>query len=276
MNKKIGNKTTNKRNYFGNKNFIFFGLAILIVVLVIVFLVIQFSNTKNVKAGDVVKVDYTGYTEDEKIFDTSIKEIGEKNSLDKKEYKPFEFKVGSGQVIPGFDKGVLGMKVGETKKIELSPKDAYGIRKEELVIKDNKRELKIKKVLEINIGAFKRAVNKEPVLNDVVQTETLPWKVKIIKIQNDKVFVENLLTKGENVVLPGTSWDSKITDLKNGEFIIMQNPKVGDSVAFPTQQGFIAGGVTNVDEIYYEIDSNPPLAGKRLIFDVTLLSINPN
>ena len=71
-----------------------------------------------VKKGDRVKVHYTGSLNDGTIFDKS------------KEEEPLEFTVGSGQVIPGFDKAVEGMKLNEEKKVTLKTEDTYGKRDE--------------------------------------------------------------------------------------------------------------------------------------------------
>ncbi|MFB0526903.1 MAG: peptidylprolyl isomerase [bacterium] len=70
------------------------------------------------KKGDKVKVQYTGSLNDGTIFDKS------------KEEEPLEFTVGSGQVIPGFEKAVEGMKLNEEKKVTIKPEDAYGKRDE--------------------------------------------------------------------------------------------------------------------------------------------------
>jgi FKBP-type peptidyl-prolyl cis-trans isomerase len=40
--------------------------------------------------------------------------------------EPFIFNLGAGQVIPGWDKGIVGMKVGEKKTLTIAPEDAYG------------------------------------------------------------------------------------------------------------------------------------------------------
>ena len=68
-----------------------------------------------VKKGDKIKVDYVGTLEDGTIFDST-----------EKQGTPLEFEVGSGQLIKGFDTAVVGMSVGEEKKIILKPADAYG------------------------------------------------------------------------------------------------------------------------------------------------------
>lgn len=75
-----------------------------------------------VKKGDNVKVHYTGKLNDGTVFDSS--EGG----------KPLEFSVGSGQVIAGFEEGVVGMKVGESKVIEIPVEKAYGERNDAMVI----------------------------------------------------------------------------------------------------------------------------------------------
>lgn len=68
-----------------------------------------------VKKGDRVKVEYDGTLEDGTVFDSS-KNAG----------APLEFTAGGQQVIPGFDNAVIGMEVGEEKKIILQPEEAYG------------------------------------------------------------------------------------------------------------------------------------------------------
>ena len=67
-----------------------------------------------VKAGDSVTVDYTGVLEDGTQFDSSIGRA------------PFSFNVGAGQVIQGWDQGLIGMNVGEERKLTIPSDMAYG------------------------------------------------------------------------------------------------------------------------------------------------------
>lgn len=69
------------------------------------------------KEGDTVSVHYTGWLTDGTEFDSSHKRN-----------QPFEFKLGAGQVIPGWDKGIQGMKVGGKRKLTIPPAMAYGER----------------------------------------------------------------------------------------------------------------------------------------------------
>jgi FKBP-type peptidyl-prolyl cis-trans isomerase SlpA len=71
-----------------------------------------------------VTLDYEGKLEDGQIFDTSTH--GDHSH-------PLTFTVGEGNVIPGFEKAVLGMNVNEEKEFEIAPEDAYGMPDERLV-----------------------------------------------------------------------------------------------------------------------------------------------
>lgn len=70
-----------------------------------------------VVTGSKVSLDYEGRFESGEVFDSS--KHGDHSH-------PLEFEVGSGQVILGFDKAVLGMKVGEEKEFKILPAEAYG------------------------------------------------------------------------------------------------------------------------------------------------------
>ena len=105
------------------KKIIYFVIVIAVVVLVFII-----SSKKNnmpeqvqpiAKAGDVVEMNYTGQLEDGTVFDSNV---------DPKfnHVQPFEFNLGAGQVIPGWDKGIVGMKVGEKKHLVIPPEDGYG------------------------------------------------------------------------------------------------------------------------------------------------------
>lgn len=76
-----------------------------------------------VENGNNVKVHYVGTLEDGQEFDSS-----------RKRNETLNFTVGGGQMIKGFDNALIGMEVGETKDVTLSPDEAYGQRSENAVM----------------------------------------------------------------------------------------------------------------------------------------------
>ena len=75
-----------------------------------------------VKNGDVVKVHYTGTILNGEQFDSSAGR------------EPLEFTVGAGQMIPGFDAALPGMKIGDKKTVNIPAKDGYGETDENAII----------------------------------------------------------------------------------------------------------------------------------------------
>jgi FKBP-type peptidyl-prolyl cis-trans isomerase 2 len=140
---------------------------------------------EQIKEGASVSVNYTGRLEDGTIFDTSLQEGR----------NPLTAILGQGQLIPGFENGLMGMSVGEKKTIEIQPEDAYG---------------------EVN-----------PQLTQEVTLDKVP-----------------------------------------------DNVKVGDMLQGQNQYGPVQVTVREVNESTVLLDMNHPLAGKKLIFDLEVISIN--
>jgi len=82
-----------------------------------------------VEEGNTVKVHYTGKLKDGQVFDTS------------EEREPIEFEIGAGQMIPGFEKAVVGMEKDESKTVEIESDEAYGDVNDELFLEVPKSEL---------------------------------------------------------------------------------------------------------------------------------------
>ncbi|MCK0159585.1 peptidylprolyl isomerase [Allomuricauda sp. F6463D] len=82
-----------------------------------------------VKESDTVKVHYTGKLTDGQVFDSSL------------EREPLEIKLGEGQLIPGFEKGLIDMAVNEKKTITIDKQEAYGEVNEALFQKVSKSQL---------------------------------------------------------------------------------------------------------------------------------------
>lgn len=138
-----------------------------------------------IKNGDNVSVHYTGRLEDGSVFDTSLAEGRE----------PLTVTLGQGQLIPGFENGLIEMTIGEMKTIEIEPESAYG---------------------EVN-----------PQLMSEIPLSQVPEGVK-----------------------------------------------VGDMLQGQNQFGPVNVTVREIKEKTVVLDMNHPLAGKKLIFDLEVVSVN--
>tara|TARA_R110001592_G_scaffold350329_3_gene646386 strand:+ start:877 stop:1293 length:417 start_codon:yes stop_codon:yes gene_type:complete len=127
-----------------------------------------------VKEGNTVKVHYTGKFEDDKVFDTS------------KEREPISFKVGEGMMIPGFENGVVGLTVGESKTLKITPEEGYGQRNDSLIN-------------EITLDKLPEGVVKGALLQ--AQTEQGPMNVVVSEVKEKTAMIDaNHPLAGKNLV----------------------------------------------------------------------------
>ena len=91
-----------------------------------------------VKTGDTVQVHYTGKLETGELFDSS------------RERDPLQFTLGNGELIPGFEDAVIGMKVGDEKTVRIPSNEAYGPYQEEMKMVMDRA--KMPEDLELKVG----------------------------------------------------------------------------------------------------------------------------
>jgi FKBP-type peptidyl-prolyl cis-trans isomerase 2 len=104
--------------------------ALVSMILLAVMLVTGCSSAiQQAKIGDTVKVHYTGRLQDGTVFDTSVGS------------EPLEFTLGQGQIIPGFEQAVIGMQVGESKTVTIPADQAYGPRRDDMILEVSRDEL---------------------------------------------------------------------------------------------------------------------------------------
>jgi len=82
-----------------------------------------------IKDGSTVKVHYTGQLKDGSVFDSSLQK------------DPLEFTMGQGQLIPGFEKAIEGLSVGDTTTANIPAAEAYGEPNPEMVVEVEKGQL---------------------------------------------------------------------------------------------------------------------------------------
>jgi peptidylprolyl isomerase len=118
---------------------------------------------KTVADKKVVSLHYTGTLADGTQFDTSVGK------------EPLEFMVGTKSMIPGFEKAVMGMKVGEKKKFEIKAVDAYG-------------EHDPQRVEEVPMASFPEGMKLEKGL--MLSSGSVPWPVTVAEVKEKTVLVD--------------------------------------------------------------------------------------
>jgi len=138
------------------------------------------------KQGRNVMVHYKGSFRDGTVFDSSY-DRGE----------PINFTVGTGQMIPGFDEAVSGMRVGETKNVTLTPDEAYGSHNPDGVQEVNKEhfpddfEFETGVVIEGQVGTqpvrgIINSINEETVtvdFNHPMAGKDLNFEIELVQVE---------------------------------------------------------------------------------------------
>jgi FKBP-type peptidyl-prolyl cis-trans isomerase 2 len=141
---------------------------------------------QKVKFGDTVSVHYVGRLEDGEIFDSSLVEGRE----------PIKATLGQGQLIKGFENGLIDMIVGEKKTIEIEPADAYGDVNPEAIVDVPKTQFPG----DIQVGQLLQGQSPQGV-----------FIVKILEINDDTVKVDhNHPMAGKKLI-----FDLEVTDLES-------------------------------------------------------------
>jgi len=121
-----------------------------------------------VEKDDIVKMEYTAYTKNGEVIDTTDAERAKKEGIydQKKKYGAVVIHAGHGEVLQGVDEGIIGMKEGESKEFEIAPEKAFGQRDENLV-----RIIPLKQFREANIN---------PVPGQVINIDNTPATIKAV------------------------------------------------------------------------------------------------
>ncbi|MCI5057425.1 MAG: peptidylprolyl isomerase [Flavobacteriales bacterium] len=140
-----------------------------------------------VEIDSTIKVHYTGKLENGEVFDSS------------EGRQPLQFKVGAGMMIQGFDEGVLGMKLNETKTIKIPFEKGYGAVRPEL-IRDVERKF-LPEGLEPKLGMKLEGKYESG----------QSFKVTITEIKDESVTIDaNHELAGKNLV-----FDVKVVEISN-------------------------------------------------------------
>ncbi len=298
----------NKDTITINKNLLIIVSVIIIIAVIaaVAFVVlsapVQQDTRLSAKYGDTVSVLYIGRYENNSVFDTNIESIAEQAGLQRTTFEPLEFTIGENQVIAGFEAAVIGMQLGKKKTVTLEPSQAYGEY-------DQQRLVTIPRIQELNRTetynttfiiqprTFNLTFGKSAVLNDVVTEPQTGLRFNVTNITVFSISIEAVLKRGENITWVGMPWNSTVIAVGRNNATLRQNPVdgqvmetyLGESTISVTEEKIritanpVAGTsistpagpylVKAVTDEFVTLDSNHPLAGKRLVFEIELLNI---
>ncbi len=265
---------------------------------------------RTVKLGDNVSVDYIGSLQDGKVFDTSIESVARAHDLftPERAYTPLNFTAGRPGVIEGFSEGVIGMKVGETKVLTIPPEKAYGpINPSRINVYPRIQEIpaRFPRVIEFPAGQFEGVFGAGHKIGDIVTlpntainmtvknissnvslsynfkvgdkipSSGLPWNTTVVKIDDKNITVEYSVKKNDTFQLQidqfqKAPWSTTVINVSSMNITLKHN-------AIPdTQIQSMFGPPIRVrfNETSIIMDANSELAGKTLIFNVTLRAFN--
>lgn len=261
----------------------------------------QAAITEVVQKGDTVKVNYIGRLDDGRVFDTSLWGVASNDALYPKSlsfslraqssYTPLSFTVGSGQMIAGFDQGVIGMSENETKVIVVPPDEGYG--------EMNMSKLFVMPLLvtvpvyfNMNYSNFVTEFGQDPEAGMVVQDSVYGWDILVIDANSNSDLVlllnkplvgEQFAVYGEPQSNPPTGWYAEVTSIDSsangGKGIIqIRNLLTSEDAGMVEGVDVTSGSTFYVDMVdesagTYRMNYNGELLGKTLYFTVTLVDI---
>jgi FKBP-type peptidyl-prolyl cis-trans isomerase 2 len=110
-----------------------------------------------VKENNTVKVHYTGKLSDGQVFDSSEGK------------EPLEFTLGQGRLIPGFEKGLMDMKLNEKKTVTIAKEEAYGEVNQDLIQEVQKSELPQEITPEVGMGLVSKSSDGQEMNLQVIE-----------------------------------------------------------------------------------------------------------
>jgi len=236
-----------------------------------------------VAGGSNIRVDYVGYLPDYSVFDTSVRAVGSDLSIAKSSqfqapadnvYQPLAFQVGAGQMIKGFDSGVVGMMIGQTRTIRVEPRDGYG-QFETAHISLSENLPMVHNVTPLN---FTVAYGEEAKLNKVVIEPYWNWEIHVLAVTPDNI---TLLTLPQvNQTSNPYGWETKVLEVNGtadggvGRIVVRHYPTAGVNSTYKGSAAQITALTSDYVELTYNLNSSNPLAVQTLFFSVKVVSIS--
>jgi FKBP-type peptidyl-prolyl cis-trans isomerase 2 len=239
--------------------------------------------------GDEVRVDYVGtFVENGYVFDTSLLSVARDNASYTKafsfawhgEWAPLRFTVGAGTVVKGFDLGVEGLAVGDSKTIVVPPALGYGASDpSKIFVKSLYESVPVR--LTMNATDFRTTYSTPAVSGTTVADPFWGWPAGV-SVAGTVVTVTNSPVPGLKY-RPYGAWDAQVVSIDDGAdggvgrivvHHLLDSSSV-DRIGKKDASGKVVFVVTAVDVAAgtYTLNFNDAVKGRTLIFRVTMVSI---
>lgn len=244
-----------------------------------------------VQVGDSVSVDYIGFFEDGRVFDTSFQAVAQDNASYPKavsfefrgNYGPLQFSVpGAGEegtVIQGVAEGVLGLQEGQTRLVEVPAEKGYGspdpslIETRPLVVELRQRET-------LRVAEFVNRFGANPEAGLTVADPFWTWNVTVLSLATDFVTFLHVPEVGSTVD-PYGGWKVEVEDVDSsanggvGVVVLrhLLDPASANNVKGSDAEGDFRIVAVNPSEGTYTVDYNPEVVGRTLFFELTVVRI---
>jgi len=171
------------------------------------------------ESGDAVQLDYIGYFDDGRVFDTSVWDVATDNATYAKspgfsirtraQYAPLDFFVDGGTVIQGFNNAALGMRVGQSRTVNVPPDQGYGLGDPALRrTRDLVEEIPLTAQLSLSDFASLYLTEAAPLSGSSLPNPIWGWNVTVL-VSGDLVTVRQAPVPG-SVVRPYGRWEARV------------------------------------------------------------------
>jgi len=225
--------------------------AVIVIIIAVIGSLLIFSVPEKtlVRKGDLVLVQYRGELEDGTVFDSGN----------------FTFNAGLGQAISGFDDAVVGMAEGETKRIEITPDQAYGEYDPNLVMQvPLAQEFNI--TVNTTLELFNLTFGEPPVMDKTYRLEGMQWGVTVVGIKDSDVTLRQEVEDGQILYM---DYGTSVVTIEGNRMTITLTPVIGSYVSTIVGNGRI----TSENGTHMMLDFNHELAGNKLIFTIKVLEV---
>lgn len=225
-------------------------------------------SNETAKNGDVVVIDYVGRYNNGTVFDTSVEEIAKTAGIygAGRDYQPVVLTIGLGEVVPGIEKALVGMKPDEEKTVVITPDIGYGQWSPEN-IEELPRIQNTSRIESVAADVFENTTGQKAAAGTTINLPEMRWSVTILDVNGSEVVIKHNPKNG--TIVPTIFGNTTLT-VTDDRIYAKLDVKPGDRIL--TEEGYFT--VINVTDTTMTVDANHELAGQTIIFTIKLISIN--